>query len=71
MEPRRELDGLPVEVDAGLGQQSDRIEHLVQVSDRVMLAVRLRPAGNRSSRSSSVKCAATSPVFHRVDLNPY
>jgi hypothetical protein len=47
MEPRRELNGLPVEVDAGLGQQSYRIEHLAQVSDRVMLAVRLRPAGQQ------------------------
>jgi hypothetical protein len=47
VEPCGELDGLPVELDARLGQQPDRVEHLVQVSDRVMLAVRLGPAGQQ------------------------
>jgi hypothetical protein len=62
VEPRGELDGLPVEVDARLGQQSDRIEHLVQVSDRAVLAVRLRPAGQQ------VLSQFLGQV--RVDLNP-
>jgi hypothetical protein len=47
VEPRGELQRFTVELDAGLGQPSDGVEHFVQVSDRVMLAVGLRPAGKQ------------------------
>jgi len=47
VEPRGELHRLTIELDTRVGQQSDSVEHLVQVSDGVMLAVGLRPSGQQ------------------------
>jgi len=47
VESRGELDRLTVELDARVRQQPDRVEHLVQVGDGVMLAVRLRPTSQQ------------------------
>ncbi len=49
-----------VELDARLGQQSDRVEHFVQVGDGVCLRCVSDQRASKSPRSSSVKWAATS-----------
>jgi hypothetical protein len=39
MKPGGQLDGLSVEGQPGVGQRTDRVEHLVQMRDGVVLSV--------------------------------
>ena len=69
VEPSGELDGFPVEHDAGVGQQCDRSEHLVQVSERVLPAMRLRPARQQVLSQFPGQVRGQISVLHRLDLN--